>query len=80
MKPHEALEEIFKDLSASFGDGLAARIVMNARSNVQAPAIGLDKVKYTEVVHTLCKDPRVVGMLGELGAREKTTRWEQLVS
>ena len=35
MTPHEALEEILKDLSVSFGDGLAARIVMSARNNAQ---------------------------------------------
>ena len=80
MTPQEALEEILKDLSVSFGDGLAARIVMSARNNAQAPVTGLDKVKYAEVVQTLCRDPRVVGMLGELGARERTTYWEQLVS
>lgn len=80
MKPHEALDTILKDLSISFGDGLAARIIMSARSNVQAPVIGLDKVKYAEVVHTLCRDARVIGMLGELGVKEKLSHWEQLVS
>ena len=80
MKPHEALGEVLKDLSISFGDGLAARIVMSARNDTQAPIIGLDKAKYTELVQALCKDHRVVGMLGELGARERTTHWERLVS
>jgi hypothetical protein len=80
MKHHEALQEILKDLSLSFGDGLAERIVMSARGSAQDPVIGLDKEKYAEIVRTLCRDPRVVGMLGEIGAREKTTRWGQLVN
>jgi len=80
MTPNEALEEILKDLSASFGDGLAARIVMSARSNVQAPETGFNRVQYAEVVATLCKDPRVIGMLGELGVGEKKKRWERFIS
>jgi hypothetical protein len=80
MKPHEALDTILKDLSVSFGDGLAARIIMSARSDAQAPVVGLDKVKYRSVVHTLCRDARVIGMLGELTVREKRSLWEQLVN
>lgn len=80
MKPHEALDKILKDLSDSFGDGLAARIIMSARSDAQAPVVGLDRVQYREVVHTLCRDARVIGMLGELTVREKQSLWEQLVN
>lgn len=79
MTPNEALEEILKDLSASFGDGLAARIVMSARSTVPATESGLDQTNYGEVVQALCRDPRVIGMIGELGVQEKKKRWEQLV-
>jgi len=80
MKPHEALNQILKDLSLSFGDGLAARIVMKARSDAQAPIIGLDEVQYTEIVRVLCRDLRVIGMLGELTVGEKQSQWEKLVS
>ena len=80
MKPHEAIDYLQKDLSVSFGDGLATQIMMSARSTAQAPVISLDKAQYTEIVHKVCKDPRVVGMLGELTVREKLVLWEQLVN
>ena len=79
MKPHEALEEIRKDLAVSFGEGLAARIIISARSNAQAPVIGLDRAKYVEMVRMVCKDERVVGMLGELGVKDRKAKWETLV-
>lgn len=79
MKPHEALEEVRKDLTVSFGEGLAARLLLMARATAGAPIVGLDKTKYVELLKTLCGDERVVGMLGEFGAREKQTHWEKLV-
>lgn len=79
MTPQEALGEILKDLSASFGDGLASRIVMSARS--AAPPQGdLDRQQYVEVVRTVCRDARVIGMLGELTVGEKQSLWERLVN
>jgi len=80
MKPHEAIEEILKDLSVSFGDGLASRIVMSARSAAPAAGTDLDRRQYVEVVRTVCRDARVIGMLGELTAGEKQSLWERLVS
>jgi len=80
MTPHEALAEIMKDLSAFFGDGLAARIVMSARSAGPAETGELDRKQYVEVVRTVCGDARVIGMLGELTVGEKQSIWEQLVN
>jgi hypothetical protein len=80
MTPREALAKIAKDLSAAFGDGLAARIMSSARSAVQAPDRDLGRLQYVEVVRALCKDERVIGMLGELTVREKRSLWEQLVN
>jgi len=80
MTPNEAIEEILKDLSISFGDRLASQIVMSARSSVPAPPADFGRRQYAEVVRTVCGDARVVGMLGELTVKERQSLWEKLVS
>ena len=80
MTPQEALAKIANDLSAFFGDGLATQIISSAQRAAQSPDAELDKVKYAEIVHALCRDARVIGMLGELTVREKQSLWEQLVN
>jgi len=80
MTPQEALDQILKDLSVSFGDGLAARIISSARSTARVPDDNLDTTHYTGVVQAVCEDARVIGMLGELTVRDKQSLWNKLVS
>ena len=79
MKPSEALTEVKNDLTTSFGDGLTARIIFNARDITKASIFGLDKNKYIELIKTIASDDRVKGMWGDFGAKEKYSKWEKLV-
>jgi len=77
MTPGEALDEVRKDLSQAFGDALSARILDAARTAAKAAEV--DTASYKNVIDWLCKDERVLGMFGELGVRDKQSRWGKLV-
>ena len=76
MTPQEALEEVRKDLTQAFGDALAARIMNAACDRLLKEEIGT--AAYRDVISSLCKDERVLGMFGELGVIDKQQRWEKL--
>lgn len=78
MKPAEALEEIKKELETVFGKGLMGAIMLSARSKSKAPVLGLTKEQFDKFVDEICKDERVVGMLGAAGSRQKLIRWKKL--
>jgi len=79
MTAREALEEVHKDLATAFGEELAERILTVALNTNRAPEGELDPGAYAEVLRSLCKDERVIGMYGELSVRDKMTKWEKLV-
>ena len=79
MTPNEALAEVRKDLSSAFGEALADKILASAQSAARTPADGFDASHFALLLEMLCKDDRMVGMLGELGVRDRMKRWEKLL-
>lgn len=77
MSPEEALLEVRKDLVAAFGEHLAGLLIETAGN----PASGgtFDAELFKALIASLCKDSRVQGMFGELGVKDKRSRWEKLV-
>lgn len=79
MQPTDALQMVKKDLEGTFGVGLTSLILMTARTKSSSPAIGLTKEHYLKVIEFICFDPRVSGMLGTAGAKEKVDKWKRLI-
>lgn len=79
MNSREALEEVHKDLATAFGEDLAERILSGVLNSARATDGNLDRAAYVEVVRTLGRDERVIGMFGELSVRDKLGRWEGLM-
>lgn len=78
MKPAEALEEVKRELDSLFGKGLMGAIMVSARNKSKAPALGMTKEHFDKLIDEICKDDRVVGMLGAAGSRQKLVRWKKL--
>lgn len=79
MKPSEALNEIKKELTTVFGEGLSARILFTARDKSNAPIVGLNAEKYLALVDALCSDERIKDMWGDFAVKGKRSRWVTLV-
>jgi hypothetical protein len=79
MSLDEALAEVRKDLSSAFGEALADKILASAQSAAQMPSKGFDAAQFTLLLETLGKDDRVIGMLGELGVKDRMKRWKKLL-
>ncbi len=79
MQPTDALQMVKKDLEGTFGVGLTSLILMTARTKSSSPAIGLSKDHFVKVIESISLDPRVSGMLGTAGAKEKVEKWKRLI-
>lgn len=79
MQPTEALQMVKKDLEGTFGVGLSSVILMTARTKSSSPAVGLTKDHFVKVIEIISMDPRVSGMLGTAGTKEKSEKWKRLI-
>ena len=77
MTPEAALREVRKDLVAAFGENLACQLIESAGD--PSPDENPDAESFKKLIAALCKDARVQGMFGELGVKDKKSRWEKLV-
>ena len=77
MTPEEALREVRKDLVAAFGENLACQLIETASKLPLGDEP--DALAFKELIAALCRDSRVQGMFGELGVKDKKSRWEKLV-
>lgn len=73
-----AVQEVKKELEATFGNTLAASIIAIARTKANAPLIGMTKQNFCDLVDAICGDNRVQSMLGGAGANERSGKWKKL--
>lgn len=80
MKPSEAMDEVKKELESLFGKGLMGVIIITARNKSKAPIVGMTKEQFDKLADEVCRDERVVGMLGGAGSKQKLVKWKKLVN
>lgn len=73
-------QHVRRRLEDTFGKVVATLIVVSATTSAGVPTMDLTVDQYRALCRAICSDDRVVGMLGEAGARSQLADWERLVS